>query len=452
MPRFELTAKQVEQLRLMAGPAMHVGADGGSRSGKTFGFVRGVVMRALKAAGSSHAVLRFRHSHLLASVVAQTLPEVMSSCFPGADYRINKSEWYVDLGQMSKIWLGGLDEKQRVEKILGQEHATIFLNECSQIPYSSRQVAVTRLAQKVQQDFNGKREQLSLKMYYDLNSPTKSHWCYKLFHAKVDPDTGKALANPNRVAVVRMNPLDNSANLPKEYLDELASLPPRLRMRFYEGEYADQLEYALFDEVTVEKWRATDDELPDMVRIAVGVDPSGADDIDNAGNDEIGIVVGGLGSDGNAYLLEDISIKAGPKTWGKVATDAYDRWEADIVLGEDNFGGAMVKHVIQTARTDTPYRSVKASRGKVRRAEPFSPLYDEGRVRHRGRFTKLESELCAFTTYGYTGDGSPNRADAWVWVLADLFPQMVKPRHEPRQPAPSNPYSHALRGPHGWMA
>lgn len=452
MSTFELTPKQQEQLALMAGPATHVAADGGSRSGKTFGFVRGIIMRALKAPGSSHAMLRFRHSHLVSSVVAQTLPEVMAQCFPGADYRVNRSEWYVDLGQMSKVWLGGLDEKVRVEKILGQEHATILLNECSQIPYESRQMAVTRLAQKVMQDMNGERKRLPLKMYYDLNPPTRSHWCYKLFHQNVDPSTGKKLADPRRYAVIRMNPVDNRENLPEEYLQELQNLEPRMRKRFFEGEYADELAYALFDDVAIEKWRATAEELPDMVRIVVGVDPSGADDIDNADNDEIGIAVGGLGADGNAYLLEDVSVKGGPKVWGKVATDAFERWEADIIVGEDNFGGAMVKHVIQTARSRTPYRSVKASRGKAQRAEPFSPLYEQGRVRHRGRFTALEDELCAFTSYGWTGNGSPNRADAWVWVLAELFPQMVKPRREARAPvAKANPHAHALNGPHGWM-
>jgi phage terminase large subunit-like protein len=165
--------------------------------------------------------------------------------------------------------------------------------------------------------------------------------------------------------------------------------------------------------------------MPDHV-----VDPSGADDQDNADNDEIGIIVAGLGTDGNGYLLEDCTVKAGPATWENVATSAYDRHAASCVVAERNFGGAMVRHVIQTARPRTPYREVTASRGKVQRAEPISALYEQGKIRHVGDFRQLEDELCAFSTTGYTGPRSPNRADAAIWAFTELFPGMTKPKQE----------------------
>src|SRR5207237_1146744 len=99
--------------------------------------------------------------------------------------------------------------------------------------------------------------------------------------------------------------------------------------------------------------------------------------------------------------------------------------EADMIVGEVNFGGAMVQMVVQTARPRTPFKAVTASRGKHVRAEPFSALYEQGKVRHVGDFPKLEDELTAFSTLGYTGHGSPNRADSWIWVLAELFPALV---------------------------
>jgi predicted phage terminase large subunit-like protein len=160
------------------------------------------------------------------------------------------------------------------------------------------------------------------------------------------------------------------------------------------------------------------------------VDPSGAGDTSNADNDAIGIVVAGLGTDGNAYILEDITVKAGPATWGKVATDAFERHEADAIVGEVNYGGAMVKHVIQTARPRTNFRQVTATRGKVVRAEPISALYEQGKVRHVGYMRDLEDELSSFTTNGYTGENSPNRADALVWAVSELFPGIIKPRKE----------------------
>jgi phage terminase large subunit-like protein len=59
------------------------------------------------------------------------------------------------------------------------------------------------------------------------------------------------------------------------------------------------------------------------------------------------------------------------------------------------------------------------------RAEPVSALYDDGKVRHVGYLRDLEDELSGFTTNGYVGDRSPNRADALVWAITELFPSIV---------------------------
>jgi len=99
-------------------------------------------------------------------------------------------------------------------------------------------------------------------------------------------------------------------------------------------------------------------------------------------------------------------------------------------VAEINYGGAMVKQVIQTARPRTPYKELRASRGKVVRAEPISSLVEAGKVRLVGYFPELEEELSGFTTGGYTGEGSPNRADAFVWAFAELFPGLVSERKE----------------------
>jgi phage terminase large subunit-like protein len=109
-----------------------------------------------------------------------------------------------------------------------------------------------------------------------------------------------------------------------------------------------------------------------------------------------------------------------------VATTAYDRHLADVVVGETNYGGAMVNFVIQTCRPRTPFKMVNASRGKHVRAEPFSALYESGKIRHVGIFDDLEEELIHFSTIGYVGTGSPNRADALFWALAELFPGIIK--------------------------
>jgi predicted phage terminase large subunit-like protein len=247
-----------------------------------------------------------------------------------------------------------------------------------------------------------------------------------------------------------MNPDDNRENLPAEYFDMLESLSSRSRLRFLKGEYGDATPGQLILEEDIEKWRQLDGErVPDMVRLVVGVDPSGADDEDNADNDAIGVVVGALGTDGNAYLLEDATVKAGPGTWGRVAASAWERHRGDCVVGETNFGGAMVKHTIKVANPRIPFRKVTASRGKVQRVEPFAALYEQGKVRHVGYFRELEEELTAFNTHGYLGTGSPNRADAWVWVLAELFSGLT--REKPARPKPQPEYVDYIPGGLGWM-
>lgn len=431
---FHLTARQEQAQAVCAGEATHVMLFGGSRSGKTFLHMRNLIMRALKAPKSRHAVLRFRFNHVKASIVLDTFPKVMQLAFPGVSYAMDKSDWYATLPGESQIWFGGLDDKERTEKILGQEHATIYLNECSQIPLNSRDMALTRLAQRVHTAIQGRQSAiLKPRMYYDCNPPNKSHWTYKLFVQKIDPESRKELINAADYASFQMNPQDNAENLAAGYLETLSSLSPRLRKRFLDGEFADATPNQLFSDETIETWRVMDGKLPDFVRVVVAVDPSGAGDSDNAENDAIGIVVAALGVDGKAYLLEDCTVKAGPAVWGKVATDAYDRHEADVVVGETNYGGAMVQHVIRTSSRRASYKSVTASRGKAVRAEPISALYEQGKVCHVGHFRELEDELSAFSTVGYLGDKSPNRADALIWALTELFPAIVSGKRDKKQ-------------------
>lgn len=435
MSGFKLTAKQQEAQAVFAGGAKHILLVGGSRSGKTFLIVRNKVMRALKAPNSRHAMFRYRFNSIKSSVVLDTFPKVMRTAYPDVDYKLDKTDWYATFPNGSQLWFGGLDDKERTEKILGMEFATISLNETSQIPFASRNMALTRLAQQVEQVIGDSVTPLPTRMWYDMNPPSKAHWTYKLFVEKKDPESGEPLKNPEDYAYFFMNPRDNMENIDADYLATLEGLPARQRARFLEGKFGDAISGQLFDDVTIDTYRVTDGILPDFVRVVVAVDPSGADDADNADHDAIGIVAVGLSVDGNAYVLEDNTVKAGPKTWGNVVASTFDRQQADCVVGETNYGGAMVNHVVQTARPQTPFRQVTASRGKHVRAEPFSALYEQGKVRHVGRFAELEGELTAFTTHGYVGSNSPNRADALIWALAELFPSMVR---APKDPALEN--------------
>lgn len=423
---FDFTAKQDEARRTVCKLFKFILLVGGSRSGKTFLILYCLILRAIKAPNSRHAMFRLRFNSIKSSVILDTFPKVMRLCFPNVEVKLDKTDWYATFPNGSQLWFGGLDDKERTEKILGMEFVTIAFNECSQIPYNSVLMALTRLAQSVMQIIGGKEQPMKPKAFFDENPPAKSHWSYRLFVQQIDPESKEPIRNPEEYGHFFLQPHDNAGNISNEYLTTLENMPGRMRRRFLEGKFGEDIAGALFTSEIIETYRVIDGIVPEMVRIVVAVDPSGAGDEENADNDAIGICVVGLGTDGNAYLLEDCTVKAGPKTWGQIAVSAYERHDADVIVAETNFGGAMVKHVIHSAKARVPFQQVVASRGKVQRAEPFSSLYEQGKVRHVGRFVELEEELESFTTYGYLGGDSPNRADALIWGLAALFPVMTK--------------------------
>ena len=128
---------------------------------------------------------------------------------------------------------------------------------------------------------------------------------------------------------------------------------------------------------------------------------------------------------------EDIQQTESEETTGQDASETVqDGDRADAIVGEINFGGAMVEYVIKSVLHNAPFRQVTASRGKVQRAAPIASLAEQGKIRHVGYFPRLEAELLEFTDTGYQGDDSPNRADAMIWGFSELFPGIAKGRRE----------------------
>jgi len=167
-------------------------------------------------------------------------------------------------------------------------------------------------------------------------------------------------------------------------------------------------------------------ELPQFLRVVIAVDPSGCRGEADKRSDEVGIVVCALGTDGHGYLLEDLSGRYKPEEWASVVESAYERHRADRIVGEINFGGDMVRAVLQAKNELLPYSEVHASRGKVQRAEPIAALYEQEKIHHVGYHPEIEEQLCMFTNAGYQGGTSPDRADAAVWGFTELFPMMTR--------------------------
>ncbi|NJM10603.1 MAG: hypothetical protein HC889_00620 [Synechococcaceae cyanobacterium SM1_2_3] len=440
---YSLTPRQQEAHALLGGPQRHTMLVGGSRSGKTWLICRQIMVRAHRFPGTRHVILRARLNACKQSIGLDTMPNVLQTCFPdmGAEYEIGLARWVLPGG--SEVWLGGLDDKERVDKILGKEFASIYFNEASQIAYASVKVALTRLAQT--HDDPG----FTQRAYYDLNPTGDAHFTYKQFIKGVDPDTGKPLAKPENYKWMRINPEDNRQNLTEEYLEEQRTAAPATRRRFYLGEYSPSVPNALWTLETLERGRRdkvtpADLERLGITRVIIGVDPSGADGADDDAANAIGIVVMGRqpGRQGHGFVLEDATLTAHPKVWAKTVTALADKWGANMIVAEKNFGGEMVRHTIKMADPDcyVPVKVVTASRGKHIRAEPVAGRYAEtddpesgrtpdgpyrGMVHHCGEFPELEAEMTAMSSTGYRGEGSPNRLDALVWAGSELFGKAV---------------------------
>jgi phage terminase large subunit-like protein len=231
---------------------------------------------------------------------------------------------------------------------------------------------------------------------------------------------------PENAAIVRANYSDNPffpAELENERLHDSKTNRDRYA-HIWLGEYEPMAIGAIWDRQTIHANRRH--EVPaDMRRIVVAVDPAvSAED----GSDEHGIVAAGIGEDQRGYVLDDASLKGTPRQWADRAIATFDRWDADAIIVERNQGGDMVRHTLQSVRPGLRIIEVVATRGKHVRAEPIAALYSTGRVSHIGTFDKLEDQMCQMTAAGFEGSGSPDRCDALVWAMTELFPQLISQR------------------------
>jgi phage terminase large subunit-like protein len=188
------------------------------------------------------------------------------------------------------------------------------------------------------------------------------------------------------------------------------------------GEMVDEIEGALFPWSLIETAQRPAPEA--FSRVVVALDPAVTG---GAGSDLCGIVVVGAVTDGppaqwRAHVIEDASLRAAsPGDWARAALAAMARHGADRLVAEVNQGGDMVESVLRQIDPLVPYRAVRASRGKVARAEPVAALYEQGRVGHAPGLGALEDQMSRLSTRGYQGGGSPDRVDALVWALHDLI-------------------------------
>jgi len=224
-----------------------------------------------------------------------------------------------------------------------------------------------------------------------------------------------------RVKVTSGRTADNFLNLAPAFVDKLTKKygGTRLGRQELEAEILGDLPGALWSMTTLDTYRKKTAECD---RIVVAVDPAASN---NPDSDEHGIIVAGReGQEGR--ILEDATMQGSPTEWARRTVSLYRSWQADAVVVEVNQGGDMVKHTLLTIDPHVNVIEVRASRGKHVRAEPIAALYEQGRIAHVGAFPELESQMTQMTIHGFEGVGSPDRVDALVWALSELFPDMTE--------------------------
>lgn len=211
---------------------------------------------------------------------------------------------------------------------------------------------------------------------------------------------------------------DNRSNLAPTYFQQILDK--------YEGTYLGRQEIygEIIDDRVGALWKSPQFQIPDfyfdptmveMDRVLVGIDPAGSN---NKRSDLTGIVVGGIRGD-ILHAIDDLSGKFSPAGWARAAINAHDKYKADAIVVERNYGGDMCRATLRAEGFEGRILEAKATDGKRVRAEPIAARYEQGKARHvrGGAVGKLESEMVSWVP----GEGkSPNRVDAWVWVSTAL--------------------------------
>lgn len=236
----------------------------------------------------------------------------------------------------------------------------------------------------------------------------------------------KRLLGKDTTVASRASTYANKENLADAFFSEIASAYEGTALGRQElmGEIIDDIAGALWTWSLIEEARLenADDVRNRLDRIVVAVDPPATAGPDA---DECGVIVAGVihgaapGGRPLGVVLADWSVKGlSPRGWAERAVAALHEFEADRIIAEVNQGGDMVRAVIEQVDPAAPVRAVRAARGKRLRAEPVAALYEQGRVKHAGRFPALEDQMTSFT--GVAGGDSPDRLDTLVWALTEL--------------------------------
>lgn len=255
-------------------------------------------------------------------------------------------------------------------------------------------------------------------------NPTEdeNHWIHRRFFRDVNlPDDFNGIFGDT--IYIHTDYFDNLENLSGDFI-AVAEKTKKTNLAKYRNQFlgfwGGEKPESLWKSKLIDSLRVPSANPDELDRIVIAIDPAATS---KASSDETGIIAAGVkygrnGADDQFYVLEDASLRGTPVQWARAALELYYFYSADRIIAEVNNGGDMVESVIRNADDNVSYSAVRATRGKILRAEPAAALYEQRRVHHAGYFAILESQMCNFT--GSDGEKSPDRLDALVWAITEL--------------------------------
>lgn len=258
------------------------------------------------------------------------------------------------------------------------------------------------------------------RVFLAFNPTSADHWLFRRFYDApgIDDEFNGVRGD---VCYIHTDYRDNAANLPEGYIrlaDECRERDFAKWENIWLGRFSRGEAGALWTQRMIEQGRVAQCDAGTLERVVVGIDPAVTGD---ERSDMTGIVVAGtrrIQGERHYYVIQDASLKGSPHAWATAAVSLYRHYKADRVVAEVNQGGDMVEATIRNLGRDVAYRAVRATRGKLVRAEPIAELYERGLVHHVGAMPELERQMTSYA--GAAGQRSPDRMDALVWALTEL--------------------------------
>ncbi|MDR1551370.1 MAG: terminase family protein [Holosporaceae bacterium] len=223
----------------------------------------------------------------------------------------------------------------------------------------------------------------------------------------------KNLMARNDVVTVRGTSLENMANLSPSFLKQLEYLKgTRLEAQEIYAEILEEKLNTLWSWEDIELCQKSPPHF--LNNVVVGVDPALTS---GSNSNETGIIVVGKDGFGKGYVLDDLSLSAPPEIWARRAAEAYRKHSARLMVVESNAGGELLINLLRSVDDSIRIKTVYARLSKIERAEPIAILYQKKMIFHAKQFPKLEMQMATYEPKSK----SPDRLDAMVWAMTELF-------------------------------